>query len=490
MSPNVLLIVLDAGRAQNFQLYGHVNETTPYLSSLESKATVYTQARSPSTWSLPSHTSMFTGLEVPEHCVTSRNDRLSAGHTIWETLQENGYETGVFSENPFITSNSYGLTRGFNTVISGIITRQYPFSEATNPNAFFAESEHDDAYHRYFRYAAAHGKPLRSIANAVIRQMEISAKPLVPSSLQTSVGNPSRAHANSFLDWQAGKSNWAACLNLTDVHHPYTPTSTHDQWGGASLRTIHDNLDDPRWDFHSGRQPWWKRQALTGLYDGCIHQVDDAIKTIVETLTDRDQLNETLIVITADHGEGFGEQSRVRPGFRIAGHSGGIHELLVHVPLLVKYPGQTDGERIERAASLTEFPSVVRSVCSGKKPHEGFVPDGPVVAVNEVAGQFETPPTNFTNYCDEIGTETFTGIARAVYRHRKHGCVRKFVQWDADEAVVDVFNPQNAMSVPGVTTVNDEIAAAFDPLESVGVRESIDEMGDDTKQRLADLGYL
>jgi arylsulfatase len=491
MSPNILLVVLDAARAQNLQLYGHVNETTPYLSSFGTDATVYTQARAPSTWSLPSHTCMFTGLEVPEHGLTSRNDRLAAGHTVWESLREQGYDTGVFSENPFITSDTYGLARGFDEVVTGLSTRRYPFPDAANPNAFIAETGRDGDYLRYLHYAAAQGKPVRSVANAMIRQLELSAESLVPASLRTRVGNSSAAYVTSFLDWQAGRSNWAACLNLTDVHHPYTPTSPHNRWGGETLRQIHDGLGDPRWDFHSGRQPWWKRQALTGLYDGCIHQIDTAIETMLETLADRGQLDDTLVVVTADHGEGFGERSRVRPSFRIAGHSGGIHELLLHVPLVVKFPEQTDGERIDRVATLTQFRSIVHHLLDGDDTRDGFVPDGPVVAVNHVAGQFETPPTNFEEYRDEMDILVFSGTARAVY-HDRDGGVRKFAQWDDDTAVVDAVDAQNTVSTSSIGGVRDKIKSTFDSFEPAKVRESAtaDDMDDDTKRRLQDLGYL
>lgn len=491
MSPNILLVVLDAARAQNLQLYGHVNKTTPYLSSFSADATVYTQARAPSTWSLPSHACMFTGLEVPEHNLTSRNDRLAVGHTVWEWLREQGYDTGVFSENPFITSDTYGLARGFDEVVTGLSTRRYPFPEAANPNAFIAETGHDSDYLGYLQYAATQGKPIRSVANAVIRQLELSTETLVPASLRTRVGNSSAAYVSSFLDWQAGRSNWAACLNLTDVHHPYTPTSPHDRWGGKTLQQIHDDLGDPRWDFHSDRQPWWKRQALTGLYDGCIHQVDTAIETMLETLADRGELDDTLVVVTADHGEGFGERSRVRPSFRIAGHSGGIHELLLHVPLVVKFPGQTNGECIDSASTLTQFRTVVENLLDGEDTRDGFVPDGPVIAVNHVAGQFEVPLTNFEEYRDEMDISMFSGTAKAVYHDRDAG-VRKFAQWDDDTAVVDIADAQNAVSTASVTDMSDAITAAFGSFEPAEVRESAttDDMDDTTRQRLEDLGYL
>jgi arylsulfatase len=494
MQPNVLLIILDAARARNLQLYGHCNETTPFLDSFAEEATVYNQARSPSTWSLPSHTSMFTGLEVAEHNIVSRQESLAPGHTVWETLRdEMGYETGVFSENPFITSDSYGLARGFDEVVTGLANRCYPFSSATNPNQFIADDGREDDYVGYLRYALASGRPVRSTVNALVRQLELIAPASVPELLSTKAGNKSIAYASAFLDWQEGRSTWGACLNFTDVHHPYIPTEEHNRWGGDQLQEIHDSLIDPRWDFYSGREPWWKRKALESLYDGCLHQTDATIEHIIRTLRERGQLDDTLVVITGDHGEGFGEPSFVREGFRIVGHAGGIHELLLHVPLVVKRPRQESGDAVTDVATLTRFADVVVDTVDDERQSGGFVPDGPVVATSDVDRQYEFALKNFDAYRKELDTSMFTGLARAVYRNRPDGAVRKYVQWEDDERTVDIFNAQNA--VPRRTDENAalEVENTFDQFVDAGVRvssDSFDNVDDETKRRLENLGYM
>lgn len=91
MKPNILLVVMDSVRASNTSLYGHENETTPFLESLAESSTVYEQARSSGSWSLPSHTSLFTGYNVAEHGIVEPENRLEEGHTIFETLRDEGY---------------------------------------------------------------------------------------------------------------------------------------------------------------------------------------------------------------------------------------------------------------------------------------------------------------------------------------------------------------------------------------------------------------
>jgi arylsulfatase len=490
MPPNILLVVLDAARAQNSQIYGYSADTTPFLSEFASEATLYTQARSPSTWSLPSHVSMFTGLEVPEHNVVSRSDSLNAGETIWADLAENhGYDTGVFSENPFITSDSWGIGPAFDDVVTGLSHRRYPFPGAVDPNTYTGKTGREDIA-GYLRFALASGRPVRSTLNALVRRVEVSFPTLLPDRIGTTVGNKSAKYADAFLDWQADRERWAAVLNLTDVHHPYEPITAHDHWGGPDVQAIHDTLDDPRWDFYSGREPWWKRRALESLYDGCLHQSDATVRRILRTLSDRGELADTLVVVTADHGEGFGEPSRVRPGFRIAGHAGGIHECLVHVPLLVKYPEQETARTVESVATLTELPAVVSSVVDGESDPNEFVPDGPVVSVCDLDGQYHPFPKNFEEYRTELSEEQLSGRAIAVYRDHQNGAVRKFARWGDHAAVIDSFDAQNVIRRQVTDEVAEEITAVMEEYEEQYVRESSRPIDDATSERLQDLGYL
>ena len=114
--PNVLLVVLDSVRAANCSLYGFPRPTTPFLESFAEDATTYAQARAPSNWSLPSHVSLFTGLETHDHRVTV-HDRLRPGHTVFEALADRKYETGLFTENGFLTGHDAGLDAAFDAVV-------------------------------------------------------------------------------------------------------------------------------------------------------------------------------------------------------------------------------------------------------------------------------------------------------------------------------------------------------------------------------------
>jgi hypothetical protein len=276
-----------------------------------------------------------------------------------------------------------------------------------------------------------------------------------------------------------------------DAHLPYEPDDDHDRWGGSKLKQLQEETKDQVWEFNGGRRPWWQRKALEGLYDGTIYQMDEQVRRVVETLEERGTLEETLVVITSDHGEGFGEPSRVRPDARVAAHGAGIHEALLHVPLVVRVPGQTEGRRVEEPASLTRFPAAVRALLDGELDHDAFVPEGPVVASSH--GLEEPMEERAREYCEDLWR--FNGDARAVYRTSSvgdDGTVRKDVTWREEAASVLVYDAKAASTTDG-EGARERVADGFGTVEDVGVREESEGLGDvdeATQKRLEDLGYV
>jgi arylsulfatase A-like enzyme len=482
--PNVLLLVLDSVRAANCSLYGHVHETTPELERLADEAVVYEEARSPGTWSLPSHTSLFTGYHVLEHGVTRARHRLEPGHTVWETLGDRGYATGVFSENTWITDMGVGLKDAFETVEGA---RNLPFPDAVDPSNFVL-SEGQGQYLAFLRHCLDRGDAIRSLVNGVVTKLAWDQPRLLPNRFSTST--PAGVYADLFLDWQAERDGpWAACVNFMDGHLPYLPDDEHDRWGGTELRDLQNGMDDQVWEFNGGRRPWWQRTALEGLYDGAIHEADAAVGQIVDRLRERGALDDTLLVVTSDHGEGFGEPSHIRgdrdapaPNARVAAHGAGIHEVLTHVPLVVRPPGGR-AERIDVPASLTEFPAAVRDALDGDRP--SFVPDGSVLASSH--GLEEPMEERARRYAGDL--YRFNGDCRAVYEPHDDD-VRKFVGWRERRATVDAFGA--SCSVRRSFDDGGRVDETFGGIEDRGVREEgagVEDVDEATKQRLEDLGY-
>lgn len=486
--PNILLIVMDSVRAANTSLHGHEHETTPYLEELAQESTVYEQARSPGTWSLPSHTSIFTGYHVIEHGITRARHELEPGHTIFETLADQyDYATGVFSENTWITDMPVGLKNAFDTVEGA---RNLPFPDAVDPSNFVL-SEGQGHYVEYLKLCLERDDTIKSLGNGVFTKLAWDFPQLLPDRFQSST--PARVYGDLFLDWESEQSGpWAACVNFMDGHLPYLPDAEHDEWGGKKLRKLQDEMDDQVWEFNGGQRPWWQRKALEGLYDGTIRQMDAELERVLGVLKERDELDDTLVVVTSDHGEGFGELSRIRgdrdslkPNGRVAAHGAGIHEVLTHVPLVTKFPGQSEPAQISEVASLTQFPHVVEAVVDGTDEVDSFVPDGPVVASSH--GLEEPMEERAQRYTGDF--YRFNGDARAVYEGEATD-VTKWLSWREKCATVCVNDAKS--SYKSADDDEGNVAKVFDGFSELGVRGDsggLDDVDDATRQRLEELGY-
>lgn len=478
---NVLLIVLDSVRAANTTLHGHENDTTPFLDTLAAESTTFSQARSPGTWSLPSHVSLFTGAPVAGHGIVDIDDKLASGNTVFDDLGDSGYATAVFSENTWLTEMDVGLHDPFDTVEGA---RNAPFRDGLDPGRFVL-SEGQGRYVEYLRACLDHEETLKSLANGVVGKLGWERPSLVPDLVAGE--STAELYADLFLDWEREQQgDWASCVNLMDAHTPYAP-GAHDEWGGTRLQDLQTSLDDQVWAFLGGERPWWECRALEALYDGAIRRCDSAVERIVETLRERNVLDDTLLVVTSDHGETFGEWSRLRRT-RLAGHGKGVHEALLHVPLLVRPPGGSDGDVVESPATLTQFPAVVDAARTDPNgaPRE-FVPDGPVVASDH---GLESPSVELAE-AHGVDVGTFTGTDRAVYRSDGDAAVR-YASNNERTVTTRVYDARTATVIEADDSAS-VLDRTFDKIDDAGIRvggEGVAEMDSTTKNRLRRLGYL
>ncbi|WP_254822459.1 sulfatase-like hydrolase/transferase [Haloglomus halophilum] len=484
MQPNVLLVVLDSVRARNVGHLGHPEPTTPHLDAFaeRDRAVCYTNARAPGTWSLPSHVSMFTGLHVREHGITDRAQRLQQGHTIWETLADAGYETGVFSSNPYLTEVDVGLRDAFGTVAGRI---DLPYPAAGDPREFVRQHG-TGSFLAYVQHCLESDRPAQGLVNGAFEKLERDLPAVaerLPAGLRPGTGGD--VYADRVLEWTADRTGpWAACVNLMDAHHPYEPRPEFDQWGGERLRDLQSDIDSHAWEFVGGQRPWWQRRALEALYNGAIRQADAAMGDLLGTLADRGVLDETLVVVTSDHGEGFGEPDPSRPGHRAVGHgNGGLAEPLLHVPLVVRYPDGVTPPSVRETppATLTRFPEVVNGTREGEAT--SFAPEGPVLAAT--TGLDGPMRSAAAEYVDDIGPHEAGGDA--VYRATEEpGVVRKATRIGDTWSTQVVRDALTAYDVDGETATAAEIV---DALTDAGVGEAGGEVSDAVADRLEDLGY-
>lgn len=461
--PNILLIIIDSARAKNTSVYGHHNETTPFLEQFAERSTVYHQARASGVWSLPSHTSIFTGYHVAEHGIIHWDWKLAPGYTIWEELiNKHDYSAGSFSTNRFVIDEQFGLTRGFNTIETGDLL---PHPDAIDPR----------------NYLDSESAWLLEFVNDAVQKRTLTKSLINSACLKFNLTNHGHV-MDAFLNWALDSEEpWAACVNLMDAHIPYEPASHFDQWGTKTGRRLQDEIDDHRYDFSCGRYPPKKRKELECLYDSTIYQTDRWIKQILTQLEEASMIDNTLVVVTSDHGEGFGEQSRVRSDFNVCEHQIGVHESLLHVPLIVKYPGQTDGSDIRELATNVHFPAAVRAVLDSTTAPEDVFVSSDRLPVTATTDKLRGAPSDCN--ADELEKP-----ARIVYEQADNG-VKKYAKWGDSTATIFVDNAQSAskLSRRGGEVV-DEV---FDQFSIVDAKvKPGEEVPEATRNHLERLGYL
>lgn len=484
-APNILLVVLDSVRAKNCSLLGHDNETTPFLSEFAQDATCFTQARSPSIQSIASHASIFTGLHAEEHGLVRHVSQLDPEATIWHELEQNyGYNTGLFTPNVLVTETS-NFAASF-TKVSGPKRRTLTkrFEEGLAPS----ELEGSTGYATYLRESLAHPHPIRSLANG----FEIKLSQWYIKRFGEGSHDPKKEHAdvyvNELVRWIEHQSGpWAACLNLMDAHTPYVPDPEYDQWGGESLANLRDDLPDKAYSeiFLRGH-PWGDLKALEPLYDGCIRQVDAGVQRLISELEEMEVLDDTLLVVTSDHGEGFGERSTITPTVRHVSHNWGIGEELLHVPLLVKAPGQQTGRRVSSVASLTKFPQAVRMALQNSDPADAFVPDDGIV----VSSTDRIIPPGEKYPLSEAELRPYFGPWRAMYRHEDEDLV-KYSEHRGDEQRERIINAQ--VSFPLASIDDDSLSTVFNGFDDADIElngQGDCSVDDDVTERLSELGYI
>ncbi|MFT4910480.1 MAG: hypothetical protein ACI9TI_001651, partial [Natronomonas sp.] len=248
------------------------------------------------------------------------------------------------------------------------------------------------------------------------------------------------------------------------------------------------------WAFHGGERSFEELDALESLYDGGMRQDDAIVQDIVGTLEQRGLFSDTLVVICGDHGDGFGERGLLPDEPRAVSHIVPMSESLLHVPLVVSAPGQTDSHRIDRPAALTAFPDVALGRADRSS---GFATDTVYATKQPVTGELRE---RFERACDRV--EPYTATSRAVYvaDPERPGSVEKWYRWGLTATAcripeAGVVNVGPAIDPGAVNTAFGP--GAFDqatgsgPPDSGGIREPLEGAGvsEATRDQLSALGY-
>ena len=308
-APNVLVMVVDTLRADHVSSYGYARPTTPNFDRLAQQGVRFENAISPCSWSLPSHVSLLTGRYQFEHGVGSVQPEpwlgwgdkgLGGFPTLGEALEQRGYRTGAFSANRTYFSRDLGFGRGF------LHFEDY----FQSPSDAFVRTLYGREFARIYLKRSEH-----SLVKRILRKFGFTS--LLDQDAEGSgsyggaFGVRKRADVvnQEVLDWidRDRQRPFFAFLNYFDVHDPY---------GG------------PR----AYPKPSWPQKNDADAYDDGVKYVDDFIGRLMEELGRRGLAQNTLVIITSDHGEALGQH-------HLRTHGKALYWEQIHVPLAIWYPG-------------------------------------------------------------------------------------------------------------------------------------------------------
>ncbi len=300
--PNLLLISLDTTRADRLPMYGYERDTAPHLAELAAQGVVFEQAISESSWTLPTHATLFTGLSSGVHGVTDDRYRLGPDHvTLAQILKRAGYRTEAAVSAPYVHP-VFGFGRGFDRY------------------EVLLDTIYDEP-----GYA-----PDRGRGDRAWRERE---RTLDQASHRTRTSGRLADFGVEALARLAGSGPFFLFLHFFDPHSDYQPPESHwrpfnpDYAGGWDFSNFYF-----RKDLDADLPPAAQRQ-LRALYDGEIHWTDAQVGRVLDALDARGLAENTLVAVVSDHGEEFFE------------HGGKVHRFTLfdeqlRVPWILRLPGR------------------------------------------------------------------------------------------------------------------------------------------------------
>ena len=314
-SPNILVVVLDTVRADRLSLYGYQRPTTPNLERLSKRGIRFDHARATAPWTLASHASMFTGHwphEFVDQWMTPLRGNLP---TLAEYLGAHGYATAGFVANLVYCSQNTGLARGFTHYEDYVLEKFAPLRtaglvEKTTTTIYEAD-------HRFLEIV-----PLYPLRNFVHRWFVYDSR--------KDAGAVNRAFLKWLTDRRQPHRPFFAFLNLLDAHQPYMLPP-----GAPHHFMTYDRLPTNTWPFLSDGKASTKQSYLAPRLLWLATHMTTVLNTSTITLAfsstnleRRGVLDQTLVIVTSDHGEGLGEHG-------LFDHGESLYGTEIRVPLVI-----------------------------------------------------------------------------------------------------------------------------------------------------------
>jgi arylsulfatase A-like enzyme len=333
-SPNILLIVVDALRADHLSSYGYARPTSPTIDQLAQEGILFTNAFSTAPYTAPAHASLLTGRYPHQHGVQwlSRRPIYDGRYTtLPQALQKQGYRTAAFSANRFWFTRKQGLGQGF-TRFEG-------------------------------NFHALGGMAVRTVYGRKVE--ELLLRRFFEDYLWRKQAQDINAAA---LDWLKRDQDkpFFAFLNYFDVHDPYFPPQPY--------RSQFSSLEHPVGILNSYQERYnpeltpQEVQQEMDAYDGAIAYVDAHIAQLLAELEEMGLGDNLLVIITSNHGEAFGEHGTFI-------HANSVYLEEIQVPLILWQPGEVPaGVKVAQPVSNGALPATILELISPEGAESDLFP--------------------------------------------------------------------------------------------------------------------
>lgn len=328
--PNVLLISIDTLRSDHLGCYGYERATAPSIDRLAQEGVLFENHISSSSWTLPAHASMFTGLSDSVHgCLDAQGTALApAFTTLAEYFGRGGYDTAGFFAGPYLDP-AFGLGQGF------------------------------DLYQNCTSY--------QELTRNVPREDWAVGKDVMQASHKDITNERVYGAVRSWFDGRRqtrARAPFFAFVHMWDVHFDFTPPAPYDTMFDPDYEgdiTGENFFFDPRID---ASLPERDKEHLLALYDGEIRWTDTFVGRLLADLEEAGLSDDTVVVVTSDHGTEFFEHGA-------KAHRTTLFDELIHIPLVIRFPKALPaGRRVSAQTRMIDLVPTLLELC-GLPPAEG-----------------------------------------------------------------------------------------------------------------------
>ncbi len=344
--PNVLLIVLDTVRADAVSIEWNEQPVTPNLDRIAAEGARFENAYATAPWTLPSHATLFTGLAPSQHRAVHENFALASEYaTLAERLADRQYATYGITSNPWVTAGR-GLAQGFDEFkVAYSNAEQAPDKGAARATEYATD---------FVARAAETGKPF-------------------------------------FL-----------FVNYLEAHLPYAPPNSGFEALGIAVESLSRrefSVEQAEEIIAGKREASASESALARTLYLCeIAYQDQLLGKLSDALRDNAVLDDTLIVITSDHGELLGKHG-------LMGHEFSLSDDVLHVPLILRFPNRIEaGQRVALPVSHLDVVPTVLDILGGHDVSEAAFEGRSLLALQKISGnrpliaEYSKPVTLLSKY--------------------------------------------------------------------------------------------